>query len=325
MDDKLRPSHTGPKPTQHSEAAAVAEIVARHVKPEVVKVTGQENQPETEVLILPEGLEAISIKRYIDEFRTAPERRKGTAAMATLESFIEHANRFKDGDSALFAHDGGQAVEGERRFRPTLTSVLNYHTAGPDGNPRFGDHRGVYTFPISDEWAAWTKKNGEPMSQIEFAEFLEDRILDVSAAPSISALAPDHPLRQMGEALGGTFAGPTKLMELSRGLAIRVGEVVKSATNLSSGEASIQYISEHQDETGQPLKVPSLFAIAIPVFKSGALYQIPVRLRYRTRAGAITWAYELYRAEKAQRDAFEEAARQAADETELPVFFGQPE
>jgi len=297
------------------EAEAVASIVRDHIKPIALKIEGQSGQTKTEVLMLPRGMEAYPVKRFLDEYRDKPERRKGTATLDTLESLIAHLNRFKDADSAIFADEG----------KTSLIGVLDYHRAGSAADPRFGQHRAVYAFPVSDEWEKWKAKNGEPMNQGEFAEFLEDRILDVVATPDTASLDPSHPLRQMAEALSGTFAGPSKLMELSRGLAVRVGEQVKSAVNLSTGEASIQYVSQHQDEAGQPVKVPSLFAIAIPVFKRGAVYQIPVRLRYRVRAGAITWSYELYRHDQALRDAFAEAAAKAGTDTELPVFFGNPE
>jgi hypothetical protein len=100
---------------------------------------------------------------------------------------------------------------------------------------------------------------------------------------------------------------------------------VKQAQNLSSGEAQISYVTQHTDDDGKPLKVPSLFLIHIPVFRAGAPYEIAVRLRYRLKEGRITWFYELYRADKVFDHAFNEACANAAASTGLPVIVGSPE
>ncbi len=211
--------------------------------------------------------------------------------------------------------------------RPSLQGVLDYHRQGAEGKPRFGKHRAVYNFPLSNEWRAWKDKNCTAMSQQEFAEFLEDRITDVIAPPDMvgAPLDRDDPMVHLASMLGGAFASPTKLMELSRGLSVRANEQVRQATNLSSGEVSLQFTSEHQDEAGQPLKVPNLFLIAIPVFLSGALYRVAVRLRYRLRAGAISWFYELHRTDLVFDHAFTEACNKARAVTDLPLFVGSPE
>lgn len=302
-----------------TDAAAVAQIVHEHIKPQVVKITGQKGNTETELLILPKGLQAHAVKPFLDEYRSHPERRQGTATLRNLESLIEHVNRFKDADSVLYALDD--------MAQPSLQAVLDYHKAGADGQPRFGKHRAIYRFPISDEWKAWQDKNATGMSQAEFAEFLEDRITDVIAPPDLvnAPLDAEDPMAKLASLLGGSFASPTRLMELARGLSIRAQEQVRQATNLSTGEVSIQFTSEHQDEAGQPLKVPNLFLIAIPVFKNGPLYKVAVRLRYRLRTGQITWFYELHRTDKVFEHAFTESCQKAQADTGLPLFFGSPE
>ena len=307
-----------------SDAQAIAEIVRHHIRPEILTVKGQDHFPDTEVLILPDangGLRSHSVKKFLDEFRVAPERRVGTATMLTLDSLINHINRFKDDDSAVFANNS--------RDVPSLTAVFNYHRIGHDGAPRFGDHRAAYAFPLSDEWQAWVKHNGDSFSQSEFAEFLEDRIGDVEVPPDLMNAplddAPTKALTMMLDRLGGNLAGPGKLMELSRGLKVTAEERVHQAQNLSSGESQIQFTHEHRDEQGQPLKVPNLFLINIPVFNSGDLFRVPVRLRYRVKGGAITWSYHLHRTDQVFDAAFNDACVRVGELTGLPVFVGKPE
>ena len=87
----------------------------------------------------------------------------------------------------------------------------------------------------------------------------------------------------------------------------------------------VQYEASHTDGSGQPIKVPNLFMIAIPVFDRGDVFRIAARLRYRTLGGRVEWFYDLYRADKVFRVAIDEAAAFAATNTGLPMFSGTPE
>nr|RAV90620.1 hypothetical protein DBT45_10450 [Aerococcus tenax] len=167
-------------------------------------------------------------------------------------------------------------------------------------------------------------QNGEEMNQQEFAEFLENRILDI-LPPLTEFEEGTEAIAEMMQKLGGTMATAAQLMELSRGLAVHVDERVKNTVNLSTGEVEVQYAANNNGSDGAPLRVPSMFLIGIPVFKLGVSYRIPVRLRYRARGGTITWFYELYRTDRVFENAYDEACEQAATATELPIFNGTPE
>jgi hypothetical protein len=330
-------NHDDTTPQKSSEARAVADIVQDLYRPHVLTVKGQEGQAETQVLILPDGnggLSARGVKEFLDPYRAKPERRKGNADFTDLDSLIQHVNRFKDSDSALFAKDD--------RAAPAIQAVLDYHRAGHESDPRFGQHRARYSFPLSDEWQAWRNVDGEAMEQMEFAEFLEDRIIDVMHPPAFltegtdpnAAGAKGKPaeltdsdagLRDMVEKIGGKVCGPSKLMELSKGLRIHDQQKMKEVVNTATGEVQIQFESEHQDAEGRPIKVPNLFLLAIPVFHNGPLYRVPVRLRYRARTGRIAWHFTMHRPDLIQDHAFSEACERAGTETELPLFYGTPE
>jgi hypothetical protein len=269
-----------------------------------------------------------SLRSRIDEWRTAPERKRGTAHLVDLDSFIAHVERNKDAHSALFA------LPDENH--PTLTAVFNYNeentltydaskpdgarTSRLEGGPRFGDHRAVYDFPVSEEWEAWHENDGQAMTQEVFAVFLEDRLVDVADPRSAMESA-----LQFAEKLGVSFATPQKLLELSRGLSIRIGQKVRQNVKLQSGEGQMQFSEEHTDEAGAPISIPGAFLIQVPVFKSGAQYQIPVRLRYRVQGGSVSWSFDLYRADRVFDHAFDEACTTANENTELPLFRGSPE
>jgi len=291
-----------------AEAQAILDHAEAHVRPVALPVG------DGELVAVPRGLSVVDLRPMLDERLERPRRREGTATLTTLASFIAHANRFKDAHSAIFAIDD--------RNEPKLLAVLDYHEAGT-GPPRFGGHRAEYAFPLSDEWQAWMRAGVEEMMQARFAAFLEDRITDVQ---EVSAIVPGSKLATLAEKLGIALAGPSQLLALSRGLAIRVDQKVTNAVNLSTGEGSIGFEETHRagDASG-PLKVPGGFAIAIPVFRGGAVYQIGVRLRYRVHGGTVMWRVALHRVDLAFADAFGEACEKAKSETSLPLFYGTPE
>lgn len=292
---------------------ALIEAVKEIEKVQVIAEGDGLNSPF--VVAVPDGKSLDSLKGYFDDYRHRPERRKGTAKLSTLDAFIAHALRFKDENSALFADQNMSA--------PRMLSVLDYHEGGPasEALPRFGQHRGEYCFPLSEEWLAWNgTKNRQPFQQAEFAAFIEDRIADVS-----DPAAAGESVKEFVALLGTSLASPARLMELSRGLTVHVSGKVVNVANLSSGESQFTFTEEHKDSTGQKLTVPGAFVLAIPVFRGGALYQVPARLRYRAKDGAVTWTVQLYRTEKVFQHAFDEAASKAADVTGLPVFYGLPE
>lgn len=253
------------------------------------------------------GIENLAL--LFTYYREHPQRKTGQAGAQTFESFCALTNRHKTPDSVIFADMNWE--------EPSLTTIVDYHQNQSAGLAANGKHRVHYAFPLSEEWKAWMKMNGEGMKQQDFAWFLEDRILEVSS-PEAEDLAYE-------QQFGTKIALASQLVELSRGLNLRVDSAVKNAHVLQSGETSIQFEETHTDASGQPLKVPGLFMLYISPFFMGDKVRIPVRLRYRVNAGKILWQYDIYRPDlfitQHVRDALAEARRQV----DLPTFEGTPE
>jgi uncharacterized protein YfdQ (DUF2303 family) len=286
------------------------------------------------------GQEVQSLKPLLDEYRTHPVRVRGCANITDLSSFIEHVQRFKDADTVIFADTTFGSA--------SILAVYDYHQPRfvacvedpefPADDPKVGDslmsfrrgearymgHRAIYRFPFSKEWKAWNAQNGKPMSQGDFAEFLEDRILDVINPPTPDELNGTV-LGQISASLGAHYADAAKLMALSREFAVHSRESVKNAQNLSTGEMTIEYQAENVDKQGLPLKVPNLFMIGIRVFERGEPWRIPVRLRFRVSGGTIRWHYEMFRTEQVGDEAISEALARVRENTGVPLLIGSPE
>lgn len=304
---------------KESENRALLEAVKQFGDVEGIEVDdspdGLEYAPQ--VVSVPEGRTLESLKPFIDELRTRPERKRGTSTLTTIDSFVAQVNRSKDGDTVIFA-------DVANRSDPKLLAVFDYNQKGPEGQARFGQHRALYKFPVSDQWKAWTAKPLENLSQVDFAEFLENRIMDVTD-PSDMDPEGKGTLATFCRQLGITLASPQRLMELSRGLTVHADHRVIQNVNVGTGEAQIQFAEEHKDAAGAPIKVPGGFAVCIPVFLGGAPYNIPVRLRYRVKDGQVRWTLQPQRLDVVWDDAVTEAVNAVTTKTELTTLVGTPE
>lgn len=252
----------------------------------------------------------LSLKDLFEEHRIRPARKSGTAKGLTLASFIDLAIRHKTENSVVFADTTWT--------KPSFTAVIDYHEAGVLGEPAFGKHRVHYAFPLSEEWQAWISQNGKPMSQGDFAAFIEDRIAELS-----SPLDPER--AQIERDFGTTCATPAELIRLSRGLQVNVDAKVKRAINLQTGEAQIEFEETHKDADGKPIKVPGMFVLNVAPFFMGEKTRVPVRLRYRVSGDKISWYYQIYRPDQAITERVRSDLAIVASETSLPTYEGSPE
>lgn len=309
---------------------AVAELARRERKGEIIYV--EHGDRRIPLLLLPNdegGIEYHGLKGEIDAYNPAaknPETRTGTAKFRELESFLAHVARFKDADSVIWANPD--------HSRPTLMSVLDYHQAvnvdgkaRADALPRFGRHRGVYTFETSPEFnawaAAWNGSADKAMSQADFAKFVEARIVDVA-----DPIAPDGAAAKLAAAAGFKFASAADLVTLSRGLRVHVKSVAAEGFNPTSGETELTFTTEHSTTNGDKFTAPRAFLIEIPVFRGGDKYLIVVWLRYRLPSDnrePMRWWLEGYRITETFDHAFNTACKDAAEKSGLPVYVGEPE
>ena len=261
--------------------------------------------------LLPTGKRLESLEKLFEPYRVRPIRRKGTAKIRDIASFTAHVNAFKDADSAVFSVDTPRS--------PKLLAVYDYNPKGGIDavKPRFGSHRAEYAPQLSDQWRAWTEREGQQMLQGDFAEFIEDHFSDV-------VLIDGPHINEVAQLLEARVGGPSSLLKLSRGLQVSANLSVSNAVTLSTGEVQVNFTETHS-EGGGPITTPNLFFLAIPVFHGGEAYQVPVRLRYRLAGGKLAWSFALYRADQIFLDAFKGLVAKVAAECEIAVYAGEPE
>lgn len=276
---------------------------------------GDEEKQEAPIAIIPDGFQVESMKRYIDEYKTKPDRRQGRLQAFDVASFIEMTNRFKGEASAVFR----KSTITTTNFAASLKAVLNFDPAGADNKAAdFGDHTVAYDFPLSEELEVWIGKNKSPFNAVEFSVFLEDNIADL-----IVVREGMKPQVRFADADAPVFATPSDIFKLSRGIEVRSDETVVNTYRNADGSFGIQYTTTNKDAYGKPLKLPEWFCLSIPIFAGGESFLLPVRLRFRKADGAISWFYEMYRKNEVFDAAFQKACADVAAKTSLPLYNGE--
>lgn len=148
--------------------------------------------------------------------------------------------------------------------------VINCNTHnGPD----WGDFTCGFCLQPTKEWQVWTGYNQKPMSQAEFALFLENNA-DMFKEPS-----------------------GADLLELVQTLEGKSNATIKSAVRLPNGqlnvsiseEITLRGVTSNQDAT---MELPTILKVNLMPFHGTGIYDLVARLRYRVGDRKLTFWYE---------------------------------
>lgn len=229
-----------------------------------------------------------AVAHYLEDTLAAPVRTRATVRAASVETLCAYVNRFKLSETAIFADP--EKVE--------VVAIIDYHAPK---KPSFATHRISYIPPRALEWSTWKGANGKRMSQTDFAQFIEDNVVDIRVPNGAD------------------------ILEVSRNLQAKKSVQFSSAIRLADGAQEFTYAETVEGSSSKgKIIVPKEFKLGIPVFFGGALYEVLVRLRYRIDGGNLQLWYELYRPEHIERDAFAAIEALIAAQTEIVVWQGAP-
>ncbi len=276
---------------------------------------------------LPAGRKTEDLTSVLLAMESTPRGVTGEVVLTALDSLIAFTQRMRLSSSVLFA----------KRSPASITAVFDYHQAvnheeeeapGEKGGSvlslpdvaRWGRFRASFAFPVSRQWAAWTGSHQRVMGQQDLADFLEENIRDVI---NESDCAQDAPTATLVSQLGLRLGTREELLRTARGLVLHSDERVTQIINTSSGETQVVYEQTHAGQSAD-VRIPTAFLIAVPVFEGDAYYRLLVRLRHRKVEHGVRWAYDIYAMDRAVDDAFTTACRNVAEQTGLPLFYGEP-
>lgn len=278
---------------QDNDLNNIAETLAREMKAPVS--LERELYALSEVL-LPPGWSHKTID-YEDKL-AAPLRKRATPVFTDVDSFINYCSLHGDAlRSTVFC--SADYIKGTASFQ----AILDDHGPSEDA-PRWREHRASYQPVFSREWTTWIAKNADPMTQVNFATFIEDNMKDIVSAE-------------------GTATG-AQMLEMALNFEARQDMRFKSSTRLQSGAVEMVFVQSDDDQTVTKMQMFERFCIGIPVYWGGDAYRIDARLRYRVRDGKLTFWYELIRADKTMEAATNTVIEKIRSKTGLMFYFGRP-
>lgn len=220
-----------------------------------------------------------------------PRRKRGTTTVKDVASFAQYYKKHADENSEVYVDlDAG-----------VVTAVLNADE--PDA-PRWGDHWLQLRLTPTEQWTTWISKNRMALSQMVFAEHIEDNLPDIASEPVTAA----------------------DMLEIAQTFQAKTTVNYSSGTRLASGDISLRY-EETSDASGGAkgnLAIPREFALGIAPFDDVDPYRITVRLRYRIQSNKLHLIYVMDRPEDVVRDAVKTVVRKVEEACSIKVMRGAP-
>jgi len=262
----------------------------------IIDITRQATPPalvepgQYAVFHTPAGIQTVDLTG--DRYRDTPQRKRGTVVVDNVESFATYYAKHSDPGTEVYANlDAG-----------TVTAVLDAHTTG---TPRWGEHRLILKMTPTKPWQRWTEKDRHPLPQVQFAEFLEDNLVDIDPDP-IPAAVMLQVATTFQATTKGSFSSKTSLANGTRQL------IFEEETTAGSGSGK------------QQIAVPEKFAIRVAPFADTDRYRIEARLRYRIEGSNLKLLFVLDRPEDALRDAVKDVVEQVKTATGATILIGTP-
>jgi uncharacterized protein YfdQ (DUF2303 family) len=244
-------------------------------------------------VLTPEG---ASVERLEFESDT-PARPQGVVTLFDAPSFINYVTPF----SGEFEAHGVARLYADKE-RGTVTAVLNDHATGDQGG--FGDNRAVLGLRLTPEWKAWAGLDNKPMSQVDFARFIEDHIPEIVTPTG------------------------AELFEIVKSLEGTKGAAFKSGIRLDNGQVQLKYEETVAAKAGEKgdMEIPAEFALGLSPYEGTDPYKVMARFRYRIGdSGALTLFYTLDKPQKVLDSAFADVVKAIeAGLPDTPMHYGVP-
>lgn len=248
-----------------------------------------ENHPFT---CVPDGYKIADLER----FKAYPVRKRGSVNTTDVRSFVDYMTRHgSEPDSTIYAQL--DAEQNKLRMVGVLNDHNKYGTAG------WMDHRATFEPEQAVEWKRWLEKDRKPMTQSDFATWLEDNLGDIA----------------------GVEGMPTGSQMLTMALQFEANsdKRLRSKVNLQSGGVRFEFVDDETKETRTSMDVFQRFTLGLPVFYgSTSKYPVEARLKYREKDGKVTFWYELIRADLVFKTAADEETSRIAAATGFLIING---
>lgn len=242
------------------------------------------------IWVVRDGYSVKDLTEILRSHADAPHRKTGSYITYHAQSFCEYLSKHTLPETEVWVDVTAH----------TVTAVINAHTGGMAAG--WGDHRVVLTLRKSPAWKRWMEGDRKFLTQNDFAELVEERLVDFVEPSGATMLE-----------LAQTFKATTS-----------VG--FESSKRLKSGETTIEYRETTEATAGKKgqIAIPDTFTLALPPFDLGPHFKVPARLRYRIRDGHLSLGYVIERPEDILREAFGDAVGSVRGGIDVPIWEGSP-
>lgn len=241
--------------------------------------------------VVPNDSKIESLEKLQYPHGLPPSRIKVVVSLRDAKSFASYVKSYWDTRTQVFAEPA----------TTTFQAILDYHGKG-EMKPEFCDHKALFKLQPDDRWKIWSGQDNKPMTQVDFAEFIEDNMADI------------------------TKPEPAEMLEIARDLSAHIEVNFGSSTRLATGQTRLRY--EETVKAGVPsagdIDVPEDFWIRIPVFYGEESVIIRARLRFRITQSKLSFHYKLNRPAEVISQAFETAVKEMNTELSTEILMGSP-
>jgi uncharacterized protein YfdQ (DUF2303 family) len=191
-------------------------------------------------------------------------------------SFVYYAKRFATPDALYVVN----------RITQQVNARLDYHKNAE--TPALAQHLLVRQFAFSKRFDAWKTCDKKPFTQVDFANFLEDRLKDLSrSANAETSQSEIH-----------TAVSQFRATQSSQ---------CTSALNQANGDVEFQFTTATQVVS---MSLPTRLLLSLEIYEFGQVWELGARLKYRLKEGVITFWYELINVSEFIADVFEAEVEQ---------------
>lgn len=275
--------------TLDNTPSGTAEVIAAAIETTEPKQIGD---PYSTLYVVRNGdgtSQVIDTRKHDHRYLPHPVRKTGNYQVTQVGSFVDYLAR----------HGGDQTEVTVTTANQSVTAVIDSH------GPEFAGHEEhslLMQFPKSEQWNVWHGSNGRSMKQRDFAEFIEDNLVDI-----IEPAGAD-------------------MLEIVSSLSATTRATFHSAHRLSDGSTELEWTQEVDAKAGTKkagkVEIPGSFIIAIPLFRGGSAWKVEARFRYRVSEGTLSMSYHLQRPTDLLDAAFEREVSVLREEIEgsYPVY-----
>lgn len=222
-----------------------------------------------------------------------PDHIRQEVELVECESFSRYVKLYKGPSSQIFA----VVTEEGAKF----VAVLDYHESGNEHKPNHARHIAEFKPEFSDDFSAWLKANGKPMTQDQFL---------------------DH-LRRWGSTITGM--SDADMIEMVSNLEFTTSGQFTSKVERTTGGRKLTFNEEVEGSTQgkeRKIPVPDSLKLESEIFTGGKKFAYTADILYRVSSGRLTIAVELKRPHKVIKMAIDSLIEDIVAETAITPLIG---